>query len=144
MPKSRNVCHSPLGPWCWNERCYYKWINGLCCLFKIVMYRLNRRKRSTLFASSEGEASVIRQNTKQCPGNIEPFRTRSLTNYRLFEPLKSMPPTTPAAIATPLNIATPINPSLATFSSIRPLRLSACKFAGSWSKSLSLYRFASA
>ena len=64
--------------------------------------------------------------------------------YRLLVPLKSMPPTTPAAIATPLKMATPIRPSLATLSSIKPLRLAACKLAGSWSSKRSLYLLASA
>lgn len=106
-------------------------VEGLRCLFGIVMYCLNRRKLLILCASSERKANEIRRNTKPYPVNMETFCPCVLTNYRLFDPLRSMPPTTPAAIATPLNIATPINPSLATLSSIRPLRLSACRFAGS-------------
>lgn len=64
--------------------------------------------------------------------------------YLRFDPLRSIPPITPAAIATPLTIATPIIPSLATLSSISPLRLSACRFEGSWSRSRSLNFRASA
>lgn len=64
--------------------------------------------------------------------------------FRFPIPLKIIPPTTPAAIATPLSIATPINPSFATLSSIRPLKLLACRFAGSFSSNKSLYLRASA
>lgn len=56
----------------------------------------------------------------------------------------STPPMTPAATASPLTIATPTSPSLATLSSISVRRLLACRFAGSFSSSRSLYRRASA
>jgi hypothetical protein len=78
------------------------------------------------------------------------FPNDSSSHPRIFylvllpTPLKIIPPTTPAAMATPLRIATPIKPSLATLSSIKPLRLAACKFAGSFSNNKSLYRRASA
>lgn len=51
--------------------------------------------------------------------------------YLLLVPLKIIAPTPAAAIATPLRMATPIKPSFATLSSISPLKLLACKFAGS-------------
>ena len=66
------------------------------------------------------------------------------TPYLLLVPLNIIAPTPAAAMATPLSIATPSNPSLATLSSMRPLRLPACRFDGSWSRSRSLYLRASA
>ena len=72
------------------------------------------------------------------------IRTVETTLYLLLAPLKIIAPTPAAAMATPLSIATPKRPSLATFSSIRPLKLPACKFDGSWSSSRSLYLRASA
>ena len=64
--------------------------------------------------------------------------------YLLLVPLNIIAPTPAAAMATPLSIATPSRPSLATLSSMRPLRLPACRFDGSWSRSRSLYLRASA
>ena len=53
-------------------------------------------------------------------------------------------PTSPAATAIPPTIAAPTNPSFATFSSISPFKLPACRFAGSSSNNNSLYLLASA
>lgn len=61
---------------------------------------------------------------------VQERHTRSLS-YRLLAPLNIMAPTPAAAIARPLTIATPTIPSFATLSSIRPLKLPACKFPGS-------------
>ena len=66
------------------------------------------------------------------------------SHHFLRAPLTIMVPTMPAATASPPTIATPTIPSFATLSSIRPLRLPACIFVGSWSSKMSLYRLASA
>jgi hypothetical protein len=63
--------------------------------------------------------------------------------YRLLAPLRTRLPTTPAATAKPPTMAMPIRPSLATLSSMSDPRLAACRFAGSFSRSRSLYRRAS-
>ena len=48
--------------------------------------------------------------------------------HRLRAPFMTKPPTTPATSATPPRMATPTSPSFATLSSIKVLRLPACKF----------------
>lgn len=71
--------------------------------------------------------------------------THSFPSYRFLPMfLISTPPITPAATARPLTMATPIRPSRATLSSISVRRFDACRFAGSFSRSRSLYRRASA
>jgi hypothetical protein len=64
--------------------------------------------------------------------------------FAVLAPLKIKPPTIPAATAKLPTMATPTKPSLATFSSINCLKLSACRFPGSKSTNNSLYRLASA
>lgn len=61
-------------------------VEGLCCLFKIVTYRPNRRKPSTLFASFEGEAHEIRQNTQPCRANTERSLPLFFDKLPLFGP----------------------------------------------------------
>lgn len=85
-----------------------------------------------------------KEYTAQCHVPSQCKDIQQVPNYFLRELFINKPPTMPAATAMPPTIATPIIPSFETLSSMRVLRLSACRFPGSLSSSKSLYLRASA
>lgn len=87
------------------------------------------------------ETMKSRSEPEPCHASHSPRKTV----YRfLAKPFHIALPTMPAARATPETIATPRSPSLATLSSTKPLKLTACKLLGSFSSRMSLYLLASA
>lgn len=91
---------------------------------------------------------AIQPRTKlEPPTPMQTSQTTSLHRplaYRLLELFNKNVPTSPAATAMPPTTAAPMSPSLVTLSSINSFKLPACRLAGSFSKSSSLYRRASA
>ncbi len=124
-----------------------------------ILYRAGVQSWSELTNEQPGKTSAIetpvtassrsgpinRRIDHRCREMYVMERTRLVTSgYLRLEFFIMKPPTIPAATAIPPTIAIPIRPSLETLSSIRVLKLSACRLPGSLSRSKSLYLRASA